>query len=778
METRKPIKETNPTESRNKSYYRHTRSYNEKNITYSNKIINIFNPLSLIESYLIYGTAEHLQKYYRVSSLWSLGEREIGEEKYYGKNWEIKTNVQALKNYTYIPKAYPGQRLTIQLRPLPDILDRKACIIGWKREFINFVERYDIASDDVMPLLQKLIPKDLRSEVSLELSVEAALDKLVCLAYANEENYVEETKWLNVKQEDYILIKQYVAKINENLNIYMHLTKTSRKRQDKLRKTMFYSGLGECSNDYLRTVEEKTDMAKAIEVFELLEKNIIKKLENLSKMNLVSTFNNFCKSQKKQTITQKTKAVYDKYCRLHKTTTHSDAECFRQKAQREGVMGLYSRKPLLAKTNYNTEEKEYKETETTETTENSTKSIIPNGCFWSTYNTKKLYPKTIETELQIIKYLCKWKKTEEEGRTHSNGSTEELKLKETEKQDDNWEYRENDKRQLIVPSENGLTVVRAIYETTGHPGVRKLCNTVKRTFQVTDLCKIASKIVTECKKCQRYKKHNTLCPKNQSFGTLATTEKMKHISSNIIGPFQTSHFNTTGIYGEKFYIITITDRHTRWTELFTSYYITSKVIISVLSAWIKKHGKPDSILNDQRTQYTAQKTKDYLAEQGIKQIQTSAYNLTGNGISKRINQEINLILAHSKKKSILQAISIAYNRLNLAYNSAIKTSPYEKLYGIVPFDPRKKEDQNSLPIQNSNQETSKIENETKDKRPEFNINDLVYVESHKPGKLAIKWEGPYKVIGMNEEKTVITIKKKNGKVLQRNLKQIRLCPTP
>src|SRR5699024_6208072 len=109
-----------------------------------------------------------------------------------------------------------------------------------------------------------------------------------------------------------------------------------------------------------------------------------------------------------------------------------------------------------------------------------------------------------------------WKKIGKEGRTHPTSSTDELTNREKETLIEDWGYRENEQKQLIVSPENGPIVVRAIYETTGHPGLKKLCRTVKRTFQITNLYKIAYKIVMECKLCQRYKKQNTLCPKNQS----------------------------------------------------------------------------------------------------------------------------------------------------------------------------------------------------------------------------------------------------------------------
>src|SRR5699024_5485974 len=98
------------------------------------------------------------------------------------------------------------------------------------------------------------------------------------------------------------------------------------------------------------------------------------------------------------------------------------------------------------------------------------------------------------------------------------------------------------------------------------------------------------------------------------------------------------------------------------------------------------------------------------------------------------------------------------------------------LYGIAPFDPRKQEDQNPIQIEDINQDTRQTDKQHTNKIPEIKPDDLVYVQQHKPGKLSIKWDGPYKVIKTNEGKTVITMRKKNGKILQRNLKQIRLCP--
>src|SRR5699024_3633035 len=113
------------------------------------------------------------------------------------------------------------------------------------REFTKLVEKQAIATEDVMSLLQILIPQSLKEEVPNTLGIDAALDKLVDIAYSNSDHYVDETKWLSAKQTDYVLFKHYLAKINENLNIYVHLTGTPKGRQETIRRNVFYAGLGE-----------------------------------------------------------------------------------------------------------------------------------------------------------------------------------------------------------------------------------------------------------------------------------------------------------------------------------------------------------------------------------------------------------------------------------------------------------------------------------------------------------------------------------------------------
>lgn len=315
--------------------------------------------------------------------------------------------------------------------------------------------------------------------------------------------------------------------------------------------------------------------------------------------------------------------------------------------------------------------------------------------------------------------------------------------------------------------------VQEQFDRTGHPGVRKLYNTIKAVRHIPNLKKILTRLRTNCTKCQQYTQARTHTSPSIPLGHLSTDTPMQHISSDIVGPYDVSKFLHKTATKKKFYILTITDRCTRWTELHRLNTISSAQVIKALHKWISTHGKPISILHDQGRQYTSDSFKQFLEREEIRQVNTSPYNPTGNAISERINQEITFTLAHNQNTTIKKAILLAERRLQQTYHRTINATPWELVNGYHPLDPHK----TPINIQEKLQFIKdKVSTQNKAK-PNINytleVGDLVTVKENAPGKLDTLWTKPYTITQLSHDNTV-TLTNNKGKTIHRNLHQIRL----
>lgn len=171
-----------------------------------------------------------------------------------------------------------------------------------------------------------------------------------------------------------------------------------------------------------------------------------------------------------------------------------------------------------------------------------------------------------------------------------------------------------------------------------HPGSTKLYTAMKEHWNEPGLKDAIEKNRKSCAICQRNSLGKAVVPKTQDLGQLSTTTPFEDIGSDVFRPFELP------VRNKKYWTITITDRCTRWTQIRTTTKIDTTGIINALKIWITEHGGPKTFLHDQGTQYMAKETQDFLTSLDIRDVKTSPYNPTGNGISERINQEIGFVI--------------------------------------------------------------------------------------------------------------------------------------
>lgn len=132
-------------------------------------------------------------------------------------------------------------------------------------------------------------------------------------------------------------------------------------------------------------------------------------------------------------------------------------------------------------------------------------------------------------------------------------------------------------RICLVKETEEEEVLEGIHQKLGHPGVRIVRNALRPYHNIKNLTKKYQRKREECDVCQKYLR--TTRRYGKIGGTLSTIVPFKHISSDIYGPIPCNKFSGSN-FEEKFYILTITDRTTRWTECYALKSLSTKELIA------------------------------------------------------------------------------------------------------------------------------------------------------------------------------------------------------
>lgn len=314
-----------------------------------------------------------------------------------------------------------------------------------------------------------------------------------------------------------------------------------------------------------------------------------------------------------------------------------------------------------------------------------------------------------------------------------------------------------------------------MHDSLQHPGATSLVKTLSKYYKIPNLYKEAKSISYVCQLCQENKNYRSNYGRLE--GYLGTKTPFTDISADIVGPYKTKYFKTT-IIEETFFLLTITDRCTRWTSVFLLKSLESSQIIKKLTIWFVNNGHPKTFLSDRGRQFTSEKFANFLGQNNIKQILTSTFNPTGNSISERINQRITFLLSISKGKGLFEAIKTINYAINNIHNRNVGYTPFElckKRSLIDPFNREISIDFDQI-YENYKKKAEKELLKRNKKRitaSDYVLGDIVYKkENVTKDKLGIKWKGPYEVVRINKTKNVLWLKKDN-KTLQTNIKQVR-----
>lgn len=189
----------------------------------------------------------------------------------------------------------------------------------------------------------------------------------------------------------------------------------------------------------------------------------------------------------------------------------------------------------------------------------------------------------------------------------------------------------NNQHRAIIPTNVAPKFIQECHEIYGHIGARTCYYLLREDFTCPHLYKLTRQTLRKCVTCQKTK----VC-------TPGTFAEMKNIlplnpneliSIDFYGPLPTAK------YGMRFLLVAI-DVFSKLTTLYPLRKATTRATIKcLLENYIPKYGKPQAILSDQGTQFTARNWAETLQKQNMKKILTAIRHPQANPV-ERTNREL------------------------------------------------------------------------------------------------------------------------------------------
>lgn len=240
-------------------------------------------------------------------------------------------------------------------------------------------------------------------------------------------------------------------------------------------------------------------------------------------------------------------------------------------------------------------------------------------------------------------------------------------------------YRKRKHRwKLYIPAEIRDDLITEVHCVYGHIGSRKLYKLLVEHFTMDTMFKSIKHIVKTCDVCQKCKDSGNRHIMGET-RPIIPERKGKIISADYYGPLPAS---TGGVK----YLLVVVDNFTKYVELYTLRRATTSATLRRIYQYITTHGKPESILTDNGTQFTAKKWIQGLADLGITPKYTAIRNPCTN-IAERWNRQLgNLFRVFVRERHTKWAtqVKIIQMCLNETYQSTIECTPYEAQYGRKP----------------------------------------------------------------------------------------------
>ena len=219
-----------------------------------------------------------------------------------------------------------------------------------------------------------------------------------------------------------------------------------------------------------------------------------------------------------------------------------------------------------------------------------------------------------------------------------------------------WGYR------VIIPAKYQSSIIAELHG--GHVGVARMKELARSYIWWPKIDSHLEEAVKNCDQCLQ----NSRAP---SRGELHPWEWPSQ-------PWHRLHLDYAGPIENKYYLVLV-DAYSKWVEIFQTNGPNSKETIKHLKHCFCTMGLPVTIVSDNGPCFTSAEFKDFLANNGIRQVTSAPYKPSTNGLAEKMVQTFKTMLKKSK-----EPISVCLDKFLFKYrvtpHSTTGVSPAELLF--------------------------------------------------------------------------------------------------
>ncbi|XP_054832355.1 uncharacterized protein K02A2.6-like [Eublepharis macularius] len=172
---------------------------------------------------------------------------------------------------------------------------------------------------------------------------------------------------------------------------------------------------------------------------------------------------------------------------------------------------------------------------------------------------------------------------------------------------------------VVIPSKLRQQVLEALH--SGHPGIVRMKAMARSYVWWPGMDRAIEEWVRTCQPCQETRPAPAQAPVHPWESARAPWSRL-HI--DFAGPFQ----------GQTFLIVV--DSYSKWLEVVPVSTMTTAVVIRALRQLFATHGLADTVVSDNGTQFTSAEFRQFLANNGIRQVTSAPFHPSTNGQAERM----------------------------------------------------------------------------------------------------------------------------------------------
>jgi RNase H-like domain found in reverse transcriptase/Integrase zinc binding domain/Integrase core domain len=240
-------------------------------------------------------------------------------------------------------------------------------------------------------------------------------------------------------------------------------------------------------------------------------------------------------------------------------------------------------------------------------------------------------------------------------------------------------YRKSDidgHLRLCIPQAFRKTILNLAHYpvTAGHPGGRKMFNTLSRDYYWPGLSFDTYQLVSNCHECT--KENGALRKRRKHITLFPASGPLEFVAIDLLGPLPKT---SRGFQ----YILVVADRFTKLVRTVPLKSITTMSIANAFCHhWIFVYGPPKTLLSDNGTQFNSKFFQACCQILGVGQVFTTAYHPQCNGQVERFNRtllsQLRCYIGDHQDDWDLYHAALTY-----AYNTQIHTSTNQSPFNLV-----------------------------------------------------------------------------------------------